>query len=236
MKAIILAAGQGTRLLPFTRQHPKCLVPVGGKAILDHQLDALAANGIEDAIVIGGYRIDRLEQHLSQKPAGRRPGLLCNPFWSVANSIGSVWTARHHLGEPFCLLNGDTLFSADLIAAALAQAAPGVNLLVEATADFLLDDMLVAVEGDRVRAVGKTLGEGSAGHRSLGFVIAKGVGPLLYDSALQEVICAEGGFARFHHAIVDRLAWDGAVRAIEGDGAGAVEIDRPEDIERWRPA
>ncbi len=78
MKAIILAAGQGTRLLPFTREHPKCLVPVGGKAILDHQLEALAAAGVEDVLVVGGYRIDRLEEHLAQLPARTRPGLVCN--------------------------------------------------------------------------------------------------------------------------------------------------------------
>ncbi|NIJ08608.1 choline kinase [Sphingomonas vulcanisoli] len=234
MRAIILAAGQGTRLLPFTRQHPKCLVPVGGKAILDHQLEALAANGITDVLVIGGYRIDRLEQHLSHKPANQRPGLLLNPFWPVANSISSVWTARHQLHEPFCLLNGDTLFSADLIAAALDHAGDGINLLVERTEDFMLDDMLVAVEGERVRAVGKTLAEGVAAHRSMGFIIAKGIGPILYVEALDEVIGAEGGHGRFHHAIIDRLAWDSAVRAIEGDGSSALEIDRPEDIERWQ--
>jgi choline kinase len=119
MKAIILAAGQGTRLLPFTREHPKCLVPVGGKAILDHQLEALAAAGVEDVLVVGGYLIERLEQHLSLLPARTRPGLLCNPFWSVANSIGSVWTARAHMDAPFILMNGDTILAAELIGNAI---------------------------------------------------------------------------------------------------------------------
>jgi L-glutamine-phosphate cytidylyltransferase len=234
MKAIILAAGQGTRLLPFTRAHPKCLVPVGGKAILDHQVEALAASGIHDVLVVGGYRIDRLEQHLSQLPAARRPGLLCNPFWPVANSISSVWAARAELDRPFCLLNGDTIFTAPLIRAALERAGQGVGLLVEPTDDFQLDDMLVAVEGDTIRAVGKTLAEGEARHRSLGFIIAKGAGPGIYRAALDEVICADEGHARFHHAVIDRLAWDGAVTAIESGGPGWIEIDRPEDIDRWQ--
>lgn len=238
MRAVILAAGQGTRLLPFTRNHPKCLVPVCGKAILDHQLDALAANGIDDVTVIGGYRIDRLEQHLSHLPARTRPGLLCNPFWQVANSIGSVWTARRQLERDFCLLNGDTIFSPELVAQALDrsldQAGDGIGLLVEATDDFQLDDMLVAVDGTTVRTVGKTLGEGEAGHRSLGFIIARKSGPQAYLAALDEVICAEGGHGRFHHAVVDRLAWDGLVTAIPSGGPGWIEIDRPEDISRWQ--
>jgi choline kinase len=241
MRAVILAAGQGTRLLPFTRNHPKCLVPVCGKAILDHQLDALAANGIDDVTVIGGYRIDRLEQHLSHRAARTRPGLLCNPFWPVANSISSVWTARGQLERDFCLLNGDTIFTAELVAQALDQAADGVGLLVEATDDFQLDDMLVAVDGKMVRTVGKTLGAkeigGEAGHRSLGFIIARKSGPQAYLAALEEVICAEGGHGRFHHAVVDRLAWDGLVTAIPSGGPGWIEIDRPEDIAEWqRPA
>ena len=207
---------------------------MGGKAILDHQLDALAVNGITDVLVIGGYRIDRLEQHLSQRPAAARPGLLCNPFWPVANSISSVWTARAALDGDVCVMNGDTLFSAALIAGALAVAKPGVSLLVEPTDDFQLDDMLVAIDGGRVRAVGKALAEGEARHRSLGFILLRGAGPYLYAQALEEVICAEGGYGRFHHAIIDRLAWDGAVAAIESGGPDWIEIDRPEDIARWQ--
>ena len=234
MRAIILAAGQGTRLLPFTRNHPKCLVPVGGKAILDHQLDALASCGISDVVVVGGYRIDRLEQHLAALPLARRPALLCNPFWPVANSISSVWTARAQLDQPFCLLNGDTIFAPALIGAALARAGEGLSLLVEPTDDFQLDDMLVAVDGGRVRAVGKALTESEARHRSLGFILATGDGVGRYAAALEEVICAEGGHARFHHAVIDRLAWDGAVAALESGGPGWMEIDRPEDIARWQ--
>ena len=235
MRAVILAAGQGTRLLPFTRDHPKCLVPVGGKAILDHQLDALAANGIHDVVVIGGYRIGRLEQHLSHRPAATRPGLLCNPFWPVANSISSVWTARALLDRDLCLLNGDTIFSGPLIGGALARAGRGVSLLVEPTEDFQLDDMLVAVgDGGRVTAVGKALPEGEARHRSLGFILLKGSGPFLYADALERVICADGGHGRFHHAVIDHLAWDGVVTAIESGGPDWIEIDRPEDIQLWQ--
>jgi choline kinase len=234
MKAIILAAGQGTRLLPFTREHPKCLVPVGGKAILDHQLDALTAAGVTDVLVVGGYRIDRLEQHLSQLPARTRPGLICNPFWSVANSIGSVWTARHHLDRPFALMNGDTILAADLIGDAIRAARQGVNLVVERADPFALDDMRVAVADGRVTRVGKDLGDGDAAHRSLGLIIAADIGGHDYVEALEAVICAQGGAQRFHHAVIDHLARTGHVSAIETGSPGWIEIDRPEDIEKWQ--
>jgi choline kinase len=234
-KAIILAAGQGTRLLPFTREHPKCLVPVGGKAILDHQLEALAAAGIADVLIVGGYRIDRLEQHLSQLPAAARPGLICNPFWSVANSIGSVWTARDHLLSPFVLMNGDTILAADLIADAVRSAKPGVNLVVERAPGFALDDMRVVVTDGRVTRVGKDLGEEEAAHRSLGLIVAAGGGGGPdYVQSLDAVICAQGGAQRFHHAVIDHLAHWTHVHAIEAGSPRWIEIDRPEDIERWQ--
>jgi choline kinase len=234
MKAIILAAGQGTRLLPFTREHPKCLVPVGGKAILDHQLDALTAAGVTDVLVVGGYLINRLEQHLSQLPARTRPGLICNPFWSVANSIGSVWAARWHMSGPFILMNGDTILAADLIGDAVRSAQPGVNLVVERAPDFALDDMRVAVSDGRITRVGKDLGEHDAAYRSLGLIIATGSGSADYVDALDAVICAQGGAQRFHHAVIDHLAVNSRVSAIEAGSPSWIEIDRPEDIERWQ--
>ncbi len=232
MKAIILAAGQGTRLLPFTRDHPKCLVPVGGKAILDHQIEALRAAGVDDILVVGGYCIGRLEQHLSQLPARTRPGLLCNPFWAVANSIGSVWTARAMLDRPFCLLNGDTILAPELIGAALAAARPGVNLVVERAREVALDDMRVLVADGLVRRVGKELEDGA--HRSLGVVIATGLGGHLYGESLDAVICEPGGPQRFHHAVIDHLAQREQVTALDRAAARWIEIDRPEDIERWQ--
>jgi choline kinase len=218
MKAIILAAGQGTRLLPFTRDHPKCLVPVSGKAILDHQLEALAAAGVADVLIVGGYLIERLEEHLSRISADARPTLICNPFWSVANSIGSVWTARAAMDTPFILMNGDTILAADLIANAIA-----------------LDDMRVAVSGDRITRVGKDLGEEEAAHRSLGLIVAAGAeGARDYVASLDAVICAQGGAQRFHHAVIDHRARIGLVHAIEAGSPQWIEIDRPEDIDRWQ--
>jgi len=233
VRAIILAAGQGTRLLPFTRDYPKCLVPVDGKAILDHQIDALRAAGIADILIVGGYRIDRLEQHIAAMPAAMRPALLCNPFWSVANSIGSVWAARGALDEPFCLLNGDTILASDVIAGAWASARAGVGLVVEAAPELALDDMRVTVHEGRITAVGKDLGE-EARHRSLGVIVASGGGERVYAEALTAVICATGGAQRFHHAVIDHIARAGTVAALVNSNPQWIEIDRPEDIARWQ--
>jgi len=231
MKGIILSAGNGTRLLPLTSRMPKCLVDVGGRAILEHQLDALAAAGVAEAVVVVGYRGAQVARHLAASPPPLPVTLVTNPFWAVSSSIGSVWAAREHLTRPFCLMNGDTVFASTIIAGALAEAPEGIGLLVEPIATPELDDMLVELEGTRVCAVAKTLDPARARHRSLGVVTSSGGSA--YRDMLDTVIAGDNGIHAYHHDIVARLARTVGVTAIVDRHGGWQEIDRPEDIDRW---
>lgn len=229
MKAIILAAGLGSRLLPLTADRPKCMVPAGDRAILEHQLHALHAAGVTDVTVVGGYRFDRLEVFVATLRDKLRPKLIFNPFYAVSSSIGSVWAARALLDGPFLLLNGDTIYEADPLAEAIGALPEGVSLFIEPAADRELDDMRVRAEHGRVLEVGKGL-EG-AGHRSLGIVACTDGAE--YRSALDEVISASGGEHRFHHDVVDLLARRATVSAVEVEPGSWQEIDSVGDIDRW---
>lgn len=232
MEAVLLSAGRGSRLLPLTLEMPKCLVMVDGRTILDHQIAALRGAGIARITVVGGYRHDQVAAHLARSGDGG-VRLVRNPFWDVASSIGSVWAARDRLGRPFCLLNGDTIFSPAIVAAALAAARPGVNLVVEPLGAPEPDDMLVEAADGAIGAVGKRLDPARATHRSLGIVLARDADGGGYADALDAVIGAPGGADAFHHAVVDRLARTAGVGAIVVRDARWQEIDRPEDIARW---
>lgn len=231
MKAIIIAAGQGSRLLPLTLATPKCLVAVDGRAILDHQLDAAQAAGIAEAVVVGGYRIDQVADHLAQRHRGIATTLVFNPFWAISSSIGSVWAAREHLEQGFVLINGDTVFDPSLVVAAVRDAPPGVTLVVDETSEIEHDDMRVELRAGRVLAVGKGLDPGTATHRSLGIVVSRGGGA--YAAALRAIIAAPGGTDAYHHAVIAHLAPAG-VNALEvAPGARWQEVDAPADIARW---
>lgn len=234
MRAVILAAGQGSRLLPLTLTRPKCLVEVDGRTILDRQLDALAEAGVVEAAVVGGYRMEVLADHLAARPHAVPVRLIANPFWAVSSSIGSVWAARDLLHDPFLLLNGDTLYAPGILSAATARA-DGVALLVQPLDAPHLDDMLVRAERGRVVAVAKDLPAAHATHRSMGAVLS--AGGSAYADALDAVIRADGGVQAFHHAVVARLAAAGAVAALEPPpGRPWQEIDRPQDIAAWEGA
>lgn len=231
MQAVILSAGIGSRLLPLTREIPKCLVEVGGRSILDHQLEALHVAGVERAVIVGGYRYRQIGAHLARSAPPLPVRLIFNPFWSVASSIGSVWMARDLLTQPFCLMNGDTVFAADLLAAAVQAPGDGVGLLVEPVRAAALDDMLVTVANRQICAVAKDLPLDVATHRSLGVIVSNGGD--CYARALEHVIAQTGGLNAFHHAVIAELARYAPVRAIvAGEGAWQ-EIDQPEDIAAW---
>lgn len=230
MRAILLCAGRGSRLGPLTRERPKCLVHVNGKAILDHQLAALYGAGIDDVTVVGGYRIAEIAAHIAELPEGRRPNLITNPFWSVSSSIGSLWCARGLLDDAFCVANGDVIFDAPIVEGALTHIGPGINLLVEHAAPQP-DDMRVALEGCSISAVGKNLDPEEAPFRSLGILLCREGGDE-YRRTLEEIIVEDGGPMAFHHEIVHRLAQGARVWPILVQRKWA-EIDCVLDIADW---
>ncbi|MGZ5826695.1 MAG: phosphocholine cytidylyltransferase family protein [Croceibacterium sp.] len=231
-QAIVLSAGQGSRLLPVTATIPKCLIEVGGQTLLERQLAALAAAGLKRALVVTGYRHEQVDEALRQ-PLPLEVETRFNPFWGVASSIGSVWIARDRLQAPFCLLNGDTLFDPQIVAAALMSRGAGLGLVVEPIAAASYDDMLVRAVDGAVRKVSKALPEGEATHRSLGLVLAA-QGYAEYARELQALIAERNGAGAYHHDILDRLARRLPVAAIERSAGFWQEVDRPEDIAVWR--
>src|SRR3981189_3542732 len=107
--AMILAAGYGTRMRPLTDSMPKPLVPVGGKALINHVLDRLAAVGVETAVVNVHHCADQLEQHLKPR---RVPKIVISAEQkTLLGTGGAVVKALPLLGDqPFFHVNSDTLW------------------------------------------------------------------------------------------------------------------------------
>jgi len=105
--AIILAAGQGTRLRPLTNEIPKCMVEVAGKPILNRQLDVLSSAGIEDIIVVTGYKEDKIDDPRITK--------VYNKEYASTNMIYSLFCAEDYLDGNTIICYGDIIYSGSVL-------------------------------------------------------------------------------------------------------------------------
>jgi len=115
MKAIILAAGEGTRLNPLTLKIPKCLIPVSGKPILQYQIEAFNSIGVEEIIIIVGYRAVDIIKYISSL-GHNNVKIIENKNYTSTNNMYSLWLARSELlDHEFFLANGDIVFSTAIL-------------------------------------------------------------------------------------------------------------------------
>jgi len=237
MRAIILSAGQGTRLLPKTAHTPKCLLPLRGReTVLEHQLRALAACGVREALIVVGFKAEQVEASLRERTVpGIRTQTLENPLFAVADNLVSAWLGARELSGDYVLLNGDTLFEREALTRLLAEASAPVTLTVNRKPGYDEDDMKVSLDGQRVCAVSKRL-ESLVDAESIGLMLFRGDGPRLFREALAACLSEPAGLGSYYLAAVDRLARKGVVEALALDGEWWQEIDTASDWVEARSA
>ena len=157
MKAVILAAGVGSRIRSLTGGAPKCMLRFEGRTILDYQIGALAQAGIEDIAIVTGYRSAEVARAAvaSAAAAGARVAILVNERFATTNNMYSLSMARDWLaGEPFLCLNADVLCHPDL-PSLLMNPRDGAQILVDP--EFHDETTKVTVVDGRVAAMGKRI-------------------------------------------------------------------------------
>ena len=151
--AMLLAAGIGSRMRPLTLSIAKPLLPLGGRALLDHALDRLAASGVETVVVNTHWHAEQVAAQLAARSGGPRVRLSCEE--TLLDTGGGVRAALEQLGpEPFFVVNGDAFWldgpvpALDRLSAAWDAAGTDALLLVHRTfqtqaetgpGDFALD-------------------------------------------------------------------------------------------------
>jgi len=233
MKAIILSAGQGSRLLPLTEDTPKCLLPVGEQSLIGHQLAALRAGGVREAVVVTGFCAGSVERHLSEMRLDAM-AIRCvfNPFFNVADNLASCWMVRHEMDADFVLLNGDTLFEPEVCARLLAAPAAPITMAVDHKGEYDSDDMKVRLDGMHVLEVGKTLSEARVDGEAIGMIRFSGQGPRLFAATVDQMMRAPNSLSRWYLKAVDLLAERRLVQICSIAGLRWGEVDFPHDLER----
>ena len=239
MKAIILSAGQGRRLLPLTAEQPKCLLTVdGSRSMLEVQLDALAHNRIEHVTVMSGFRADQVERLLGTRSfAGLEVVTRFNPFFATTDNLITCWLAAPEMQGDFVLLNGDTLFEPELLNHFLSQAQGPVSIAIDRKAGYDDDDMKVSLSGERrVRAIGKKLPDFPIDGEAIGASVFRGMGAAAFRSALDTAVRRPEAMRAWYPSVLNALAGELPVQAVSIHGLWWTEIDSQDDLEDARIA
>lgn len=152
MKAVILAAGTGSRLMAMTSKLPKPLVELVGCCLIDHVIHALSEAGIDDIVVVGGYRFTQLRDHLEERWGWRSDitiSLVENPDFRSGNILSLIAAEPYFQGD-LVIMNTDHLYPPSLIRSFISSSANDCDENVTIACDFdrelETDDMKVRLQ------------------------------------------------------------------------------------------
>ena len=230
MKAVILSAGQGKRLLPMTADMPKCILPVRGQTMIEWQIEELTKCGIEQVAVVLGYRSDKVEQILRRRYGPDKVKTIYNPAYAVSDNLVSCWAAHDEMDSDFILLNGDTLFEAAVVKRLLDTDSQAVTVVVSQKNQYDDDDMKVELEGARLIKIGKDLLPDQVDAESIGMILFRDEGPILFRSAIEKALQDPTSKTKWYLSVIDELAQSIPVLTCSVTGLQWCEVDYPADL------
>jgi len=243
IKAIVVAAGRGERLYPYTNDRPKCMVEVGGKAILAHLLNGFEEAGVGPVVIVRGYKGESI--------SFPRLTFYDNPHYDTSNILASLFCAEKELSEGFIFSYSDILYPSRVLRS-LVQEDREITIVVDTCwqqayvgrdAHPVSEAELVRVERDRVVEIRKGIDPQIAFGEFIGLAKFSPQGAEALSYHYHSAMSYRAGNAvPFHHApslerayltdMLQELVDEGvAVNCMTIEG-GWVEVDVPGDLVR----
>ena len=229
MRGIILAAGKGSRLNGTIGDKPKCLLRVGGRTLVERQIDALRSIGIDDIAVVVGCQADSV-----RRVCGPTIAYIENTRYAQTNSMYSLWMARPLLYDGFVVMNCDVLFHPRMLDDLVTARHEDALLIAYQDADaepFGDEEMKIRVRRGRVAAISKTMSADEADGENVGVVKFGRDGARLLAAILEQRVAA-GGLKDWAPRAFADFAERRPLHAVGTRGYPWTEIDFPEDYER----
>jgi choline kinase len=237
MIGLVLAAGAGRRLRPYTDTLPKALVPVDGETtIMDISLRNLAAAGLTDVTIVVGYRAEAVQERLPgfQERYGVTITLVHNDKAEEWNNAYSLWLARERFADGALLVNGDTVHPADVERTLLASRGPGILLAIDNVKKLAEEEMkTVFDDGGRLIRVTKFMNPTDAHGEYIGATLIEKDAAAGLADALQATWERDPGlyYEDGYQEYADR---GGEVRGAAIGDLEWVEVDNHADLARAR--
>jgi choline kinase len=231
MRAVILAAGRGSRLNGHVTDAPKALLELGGVSLVQRQIRALRAEGIHEIAVVVGCEAELVRRH-----CGPRVTYVENRSFATTNSLYSLWMARTLLRDGFVVLNCDVLFHPQLLTDLLTaryEAAALVAYREPEAPPYGAEEMKVKVRGGRVVDMSKTMDPAEADAENVGMLrFNRSAAPALV--AALDAIVERGGQREWAPRAFAAFAQSYPLHAVGTRGFPWTEIDFPADYEYAR--
>jgi len=225
-KAVVLAAGKGTRLKPVTEEIPKVMVEIAGRPLLHYSLSALSSAGVKEAAIIVGYMADSVQEHFGAEFRGMKLTYIVQHQQMGTAHAASL--ARRFCGtESFLMLNGDTIFEKPLLKRVLEKT--GFDcVMVAAETDNPSRYGVLEVEGDRVKNIIEKPAPGTEPSNLVNY------GLYYFSPRIFEVIDNTKISPRGEFEITDSIKFliaDGKVAWVKS-ARRLLDITNPEDVAR----
>jgi choline kinase len=230
---LVLAAGMGKRLAPLTEERPKGLIELGGRSLLARLLDGLGAAGVDETVLVVGYRQDMIRAALGRSHRGMPLRYVVNPEFEKGPRL-SLWAGRAEFErDDVVLADGDVLFAPALLERVARAPAPSVFL---GEPDFVDtgEEINLYRAGDRVVAIRRGVSGPppvpyEARAEWVGFVkVGRAAGRAL--AAALEGMVREGKVDGDYEVALDGLLAEHAFTMAPTAGLPWVEIDFPQDL------
>lgn len=231
MIGVILAAGMAKRLRPLTDACPKCLLKIGERTLLQRTVDAMIAAGINELVVVTGYRAEMIRDFLTKQYPSLNIHFIHNADYEYNNNIFSLWMTRPYTdGKEFLLSDSDILFDPQLIRAVLATEGNALALNRHECGE---EEIKVIVDSDnRIMELSKTCSIEKAIGESVGFEKMTAEYSNALFKELEQMIEHEGLIDVFYERAFERLIPQGQTfRIVDTTKFFSIELDTPEDFE-----
>ena len=233
MKAFILAAGVSRRLYPETYSIPKCLLDVGGKPIIDYQLEALQGIGIVNVTMIIGYHREMLVEHVTKTFPEISFDFIINHHYFETNTAYSVYLGRKNLiSDVQLLMNADVIYPPELITR-IVNSKNDTVLAVDIKQCGREEVKVIEGGNNKINAIGKELIEEHCLGEFLGVAKLSKEFNNLFSDSLTRLIDA-GGKSDYFEAGMHPLLNKTDVYYCDVSDLPCLEIDFLEDLNEAR--
>lgn len=230
MRAIILAAGEAKRLRPLTESLPKCLIVIGGKAIIDYQVENLIKAGVTEIVVVTGFMAEKLETHLSSTHPTVTWTFIRSVDYAKTYPAHGLWLAKEYLKDTVLYLNADVVCHPEIVRLIVENEHDSITAIKRSAWDEEEVNVILKEDSSQIAEMGKhvakTLNDGEfIGVTKIGETFA-----IELIHVLDQFIEREE-FKKFAADALNLTIQRGQpMYACDVSHLPAIEIDTPEDL------